>query len=132
MQASSWNTGVSVSVTNIMTTDKDLRIRFICLRDTLFVTFSLLQCRYHLTGFIVFFSRLQILSRLLSSKFLHREIRYVVLFYQCWTVWSHRLVTVVLDYFREKGGAYGSGAKIGGNVFSFFSYRWAEEWFSFL
>jgi len=24
---------------------------------------------------------------------------------------------------REKGGAYGSGAKIGGGIFSFFSYR---------
>lgn len=44
------------------------------------------------------FSRLQILSRLMSSKFLHREI-------------------------REKGGAYGAGARVGGNVFSFFSYR---------
>ncbi|XP_046847689.1 presequence protease, mitochondrial-like [Xenia sp. Carnegie-2017] len=44
------------------------------------------------------YPKLQILSRLMSSKFLHREI-------------------------REKGGAYGSGAKVGENVFAFFSYR---------
>lgn len=41
---------------------------------------------------------LKILAKIISSKFLHREI-------------------------REKGGAYGSGAKIDGGVFSFFSYR---------
>ena len=29
-------------------------------------------------------------------------------------------------FFREKGGAYGSGAKIGGSVFSFFSYRFVS------
>ncbi len=28
-----------------------------------------------------------------------------------------------LFYYREKGGAYGSGAKVGQNIFSFFSYR---------
>jgi len=44
------------------------------------------------------FPKLRILAKLLSAKFLHREI-------------------------REKGGAYGSGAKIGGGIFSFFSYR---------
>ncbi|XP_048577548.1 presequence protease, mitochondrial isoform X1 [Nematostella vectensis] len=44
------------------------------------------------------YAKLRILAKLLSSKFLHREI-------------------------REKGGAYGSGAKLGGGVFSFFSYR---------
>lgn len=42
--------------------------------------------------------RLSVLARLMSAKFLHREI-------------------------REKGGAYGSGATHGGGVFSFFSYR---------
>lgn len=41
---------------------------------------------------------LQILAKLLSAKFLHREI-------------------------REKGGAYGGGARHGGSAFSFFSYR---------
>ncbi|KXJ26327.1 Presequence protease, mitochondrial [Exaiptasia diaphana] len=44
------------------------------------------------------YAKLRILARLLSSKFLHREI-------------------------REKGGAYGGGAKLGGGVFSFYSYR---------
>ncbi|XP_029657289.2 presequence protease, mitochondrial [Octopus sinensis] len=43
-------------------------------------------------------SRLTILAKILSSKFLHREI-------------------------REKGGAYGSGALSGDNTFNFFSYR---------
>lgn len=43
-------------------------------------------------------ARLQVLAKIMSAKFLHREI-------------------------REKGGAYGSGAKIGGGIFSFFSYR---------
>jgi len=43
-------------------------------------------------------SRLQILAKILSAKYLHREI-------------------------REKGGAYGGGAKMGGGIFSFFSYR---------
>jgi len=43
-------------------------------------------------------AKLQVLAKVLSSKYLHREI-------------------------REKGGAYGSGAKIGGGIFSFFSYR---------
>lgn len=42
--------------------------------------------------------KLRILAKLLSAKFLHREI-------------------------REKGGAYGSGAKMGGGIFSFYSYR---------
>eukprot|EP00794_Sanderia_malayensis_P000544 gene544-1199_t len=42
--------------------------------------------------------RLRILAKLISAKYLHREI-------------------------REKGGAYGGGAKIGSSVFSFFSYR---------
>ncbi|XP_065057689.1 presequence protease, mitochondrial-like [Rhopilema esculentum] len=41
---------------------------------------------------------LQILGKLLSAKYLHREI-------------------------REKGGAYGGGARHGGSTFSFFSYR---------
>lgn len=27
---------------------------------------------------------------------------------------------------REKGGAYGGGAKIGGGLFTFYSYRWVE------
>lgn len=45
------------------------------------------------------FASLRILSKLLSRKFLHREI-------------------------REQGGAYGSGALIGtGGVFTFYSYR---------
>ncbi|XP_064598150.1 presequence protease, mitochondrial-like [Liolophura sinensis] len=44
------------------------------------------------------YARLSILSRLLSAKFLHREI-------------------------REKGGAYGSGAVCRSGLFSFFSYR---------
>jgi len=43
-------------------------------------------------------ARLQILSKLLSAKFLHKEI-------------------------REKGGAYGGGARSGNGIFSFFSYR---------
>lgn len=43
-------------------------------------------------------AKLRILARLLSAKFLHREI-------------------------REKGGAYGGGATLGANVFSFYSYR---------
>lgn len=43
-------------------------------------------------------SRLQILAKVMSAKYLHREI-------------------------REKGGAYGSGAKHSGGIFSFFSYR---------
>ncbi|KAK2570495.1 Presequence protease [Acropora cervicornis] len=44
------------------------------------------------------FAKLRILANLMSAKFLHREI-------------------------REKGGAYGSGAKISGGIFSFYSYR---------
>ncbi|XP_073256731.1 presequence protease, mitochondrial-like [Porites lutea] len=44
------------------------------------------------------FPKLRILAKMLSANFLHREI-------------------------REKGGAYGSGAKIGGGIFSFYSYR---------
>lgn len=35
----------------------------------------------------------------MTAKFLHREI-------------------------REKGGAYGGGARLGGGLFSFYSYRW--------
>lgn len=27
---------------------------------------------------------------------------------------------------REKGGAYGGGAKMGGGLFTFYSYRWVE------
>jgi len=44
------------------------------------------------------FPKLRILANMLSAKFLHREI-------------------------REKGGAYGSGAKISGGLFCFYSYR---------
>ena len=29
---------------------------------------------------------------------------------------------------REKGGAYGGGARMGGGLFSFYSYRWATHW----
>jgi len=43
-------------------------------------------------------AKLQILAKVLSAKFLHREI-------------------------REKGGAYGGGARHSGGIFSFFSYR---------
>ncbi|GAB1608745.1 presequence protease, mitochondrial-like [Argonauta hians] len=43
-------------------------------------------------------ARLTLLAKLMSAKFLHREI-------------------------REKGGAYGSGAMNGDNTFNFFSYR---------
>lgn len=43
-------------------------------------------------------ARLMVLAKLMSSKFLHREI-------------------------REKGGAYGSGARQGQNIFTFHSYR---------
>ena len=50
-----------------------------------------------LTLYLLF--RLRVLSRLLSWKFLHREI-------------------------REKGGAYGGGATCTNGVMSFFSYRW--------
>ncbi|ESN95019.1 hypothetical protein HELRODRAFT_193706 [Helobdella robusta] len=41
---------------------------------------------------------LQVLAKILSSKYLHREV-------------------------REKGGAYGGGADAGSNCFSFYSYR---------
>ena len=41
---------------------------------------------------------LQVLLSLLTTKFLHREI-------------------------REKGGAYGGGASMGGNLLRFYSYR---------
>lgn len=41
------------------------------------------------------------MARLMTAKFLHGEI-------------------------REKGGAYGGGAKMGGGLFSFYSYRWAS------
>lgn len=44
------------------------------------------------------FPILRVLSRMMSAKYLHREI-------------------------REKGGAYGSGAVCGSGVFSFYSYR---------
>ncbi|KAK3738451.1 hypothetical protein QZH41_017087, partial [Actinostola sp. cb2023] len=44
------------------------------------------------------YAKLRILAKVLSSKYLHREI-------------------------REKGGAYGSGASLGGSIFSFYSYR---------
>ncbi|XP_065837454.1 presequence protease, mitochondrial-like [Oscarella lobularis] len=44
------------------------------------------------------FPALKVLAQLLESKFLHKEI-------------------------REKGGAYGSGTKMSGGLFSFFSYR---------
>lgn len=43
-------------------------------------------------------AKLQVLSSLLTTKFLHREI-------------------------REKGGAYGGGATYSGNMFRFYSYR---------
>ena len=38
---------------------------------------------------------------MMTSKFLHGEI-------------------------REKGGAYGGGARMGGGLFSFYSYRWEQ------
>ncbi|CAF97768.1 unnamed protein product [Tetraodon nigroviridis] len=41
---------------------------------------------------------LRVLARMMTAKYLHREI-------------------------REKGGAYGGGARIGGGLFSFYSYR---------
>ncbi|XP_028329334.1 presequence protease, mitochondrial isoform X2 [Gouania willdenowi] len=44
------------------------------------------------------YSSLCILARMMTAKFLHGEI-------------------------REKGGAYGGGAKMGGGLFSFYSYR---------
>lgn len=47
----------------------------------------------------VFANSLCVLARMMTAKFLHREI-------------------------REKGGAYGGGARIGGGLFSFYSYRW--------
>ncbi|XP_076602007.1 presequence protease, mitochondrial [Chaetodon auriga] len=44
------------------------------------------------------YARLCILARMMTAKFLHGEI-------------------------REKGGAYGGGARMGGGLFSFYSYR---------
>ena len=35
---------------------------------------------------------------------------------------NHNLIVIVI-YYREKGGAYGGGAKHGNGIFSFFSYR---------
>lgn len=45
------------------------------------------------------FDSLCILARMMTAKFLHGEI-------------------------REKGGAYGGGARMGGGLFYFYSYRW--------
>uniref|UniRef100_A0A8C8JK42 Pitrilysin metalloproteinase 1 n=1 Tax=Oncorhynchus tshawytscha TaxID=74940 RepID=A0A8C8JK42_ONCTS len=44
------------------------------------------------------YASLNILSRVMTAKYLHREI-------------------------REKGGAYGGGARVGGGLFTFYSYR---------
>uniref|UniRef100_A0A8C7V4E3 Pitrilysin metalloproteinase 1 n=1 Tax=Oncorhynchus mykiss TaxID=8022 RepID=A0A8C7V4E3_ONCMY len=44
------------------------------------------------------YASLNILSRMMTAKYLHREI-------------------------REKGGAYGGGARVGGGLFTFYSYR---------
>ena len=49
---------------------------------------------------------LRVLARLMTNRFLHRQI-------------------------REKGGAYGGGARYGSGIFSFYSYRYAhmKVWF---
>ena len=57
---------------------------------------------------------LSILASLLSSKFLHREIRQNLIVMQLHGVDMHG---------REKGGAYGGGASASNNVFRFYSYR---------
>lgn len=65
-------------------------------------SFVFIRALLHFTLSLIFsFDSLCVLARMMTAKFLHGEI-------------------------REKGGAYGGGAKMGGGLFSFYSYRWAS------
>ena len=51
--------------------------------------------------FVIYCVSLRVLARLMTNRFLHRQI-------------------------REKGGAYGAGARYGSGIFSFYSYRYVH------
>lgn len=73
----------------------DMVFELLCiLHDTFSPSMLFVTC-----GFVIIHFSLKILARLMTAKFLHTEI-------------------------REKGGAYGGGAKLSRNgIFTFYSYR---------